>query len=104
MRHMTRRYMLVKLVCERKLTDQQFHDALDSSVRRYFGEFGFSRIDPRIIRFDADTSTGIISCERRAASELESAMALITGHAEIPITVLVLRVSGTIKGIRKGFK
>jgi RNase P/RNase MRP subunit POP5 len=93
--------MLVKLVCERKLTDQQFHDALDYSVRRHFGELGFSRIDPKVIKFDPDSSTGIVSCERSAASELEAAMALITKHAEIPITVLVLRVSGTVKGIRK---
>jgi RNase P/RNase MRP subunit POP5 len=93
--------MLVKLVAEQKLTDQQFHDALEYSVRRYFGELGFSRIDPKIIKFDADSSTGIVSCERSAAAELESAMALITKHAEIPIAVLVLRVSGTIKGIRK---
>ena len=98
---MTRRYLLVKLVCERKLTDQQFHDALDSSVRTYFGDLGFSRIDPKIIKFDADSSIGIVSCEKEAVSELGSAVALITKHAQIPITVLVLRVSGTLKGIRK---
>jgi RNase P/RNase MRP subunit POP5 len=96
--------MLVKLVCERKLTDQQFHDALDYSVRRYFGELGFSRIDPKVVRFDEDSSTGIVSCERPSASELESALALITKHAQIPMTALVLRASGTIKGVRKGFK
>lgn len=93
--------MLVKLVCERKWTDQQFHDALDYSVRKYFGELGFSRIDPKIVKFDTDSSTGIVSCERRGASELQSAMALITNHAQVPITVLVLGVSGTIRGIRK---
>ena len=28
------------------LTDQQFHDALNTSVRTHFGDIGFSRIDP----------------------------------------------------------
>jgi RNase P/RNase MRP subunit POP5 len=101
---MARRYMLVKLVCDAKLTDEQFHDILDYSVRRNFGELGFSRIDPKTIRFDTDSSTGIVSCERAAAYELETAMALITKHAQIPVTALVLRVSGTIKGVQKGFK
>jgi len=98
MRPMTRRYLLVKVVCDRKLTNEQFHEALNNSARRYFGELGLSRIDPRIINFDAESSTAIVSCERTATSEFESAMALITGYAETPMSLLVLRVSGTVKG------
>ena len=101
---MTRRYMLVKAVYEHKLTDQQFHEALDCSIRKHFGELGFARIDPKIVQFNTDTSTGIVSCDREAAPELESAIALISRHAEIPISVLVLRVSGTIKAIRRVLK
>jgi RNase P/RNase MRP subunit POP5 len=95
---MARRYMFVKVVCDRKLTNEQFHDALNNSTRRYFGEVGFSRIDPRIIKFDSDSSTAILSCERTATSEFESALALITECAETPMSLLVLRVSGTVKG------
>ena len=99
---MTRRYVLFQVVCDFELTDQQFHEALDDSVRRYFGEVGFSRIDPKIVEFDTESSTGIVSCERGAASELESAMTLISKHSEKPLIVLVLRVSGTVKGVRRG--
>jgi RNase P/RNase MRP subunit POP5 len=101
MKRMTRRYVLVKVVSEAKLTDQQFHEALNNSVRTNFGEFGFSRIDPKIIDFDTDSATGIVACERNATSELEAAIALITKYSEIPMTALVLRVSGTVKAIRK---
>jgi RNase P/RNase MRP subunit POP5 len=75
---------------------------MSSSVRKYFGELGFSRIDPKIISFDSDSSTAILSCERAAASELESAMALVTRDSDAQMSMLVLRVSGTIKGIRRG--
>jgi RNase P/RNase MRP subunit POP5 len=92
----------VKLICKQPLTDQQFNEALNSSVRKHFGEIGFSRIDPRVIRFDEDASTSVISCERGAVTELESAVALITEHSETSVTALVLGVSGTIKGLRKG--
>ena len=98
---MSRRYLLVKVLCGQVLTDQQFHDALDASVRMHFGDIGFSRIDPRIIKSDQGTSTSIVSCERSAVRELEAALALITDCGGPSVAVLVLAVSGTIKGLRK---
>jgi len=95
---MTRRYILVKVVYDRKITNEQLDEALNSSAKRYFGEVGLSRIDPRIIRFDADSSTAIISCERNATPEFGAAIALITTYAEAPMSILPLRVSGTVKG------
>jgi RNase P/RNase MRP subunit POP5 len=98
---MTRRYLLVKVLYSRELTDQQFHDTLNSSIRTHFGDIGFSRIDPKIIRFNQSTSTSIVSCERSAVKELASALALITDSGGTTIAVLVLAASGTIKGLRK---
>jgi RNase P/RNase MRP subunit POP5 len=98
MRAMARRYILVKIVCDRRVTNEEFHEALNNSTKRYFGELGLSRIDPRIVKFDAESSTAIVSCEQPATSELESAMALTTRYAETPMSLLVLRVSGTVKG------
>ena len=98
---MPRRYLLVKVIYGLALTDQQFHEALTTSVRTHFGDIGFARIDPRVIRFDQSTSTSIVSCERSAVRELESALALITDYGGTSGAVIVLAVSGTIKGLRK---
>jgi len=98
---MSRRYVLIKVFCDPRVTDLQFADALDYSVRKYFGEIGFSRINPRVVKFDSNSSVGIVSCERTSVPELQSALALIARHAQIPITVVVLRVSGTIRGLRE---
>ncbi|HYB85123.1 MAG TPA: Rpp14/Pop5 family protein [archaeon] len=101
---MSKRYVLVKVVCDRRLTGEQFHEIIDYATRHYFGELGFSRIDPRLVKFDAESSTAILSCERCSASEFESALTLITSYAADPMTLLVLRVSGTVKGASKGRK
>ncbi len=98
---MPRRYLLVKVLHGGALTDQQFHDAINTSVRTHFGDIGFSRTDPRIIKTYQSTSTIIVSCERSALRELESALALITDCGGTPVAVIVLAVSGTIKGLRK---
>jgi len=99
-----RRYIRVKIVCDHKLTNEQFHEILDNASRRYFGQLGVSRIDPRIVRFDAESLEAIVSCESSAAHEFESALSLITSYAEAPISLLVLRVSGTVKGAARGRK
>ncbi|HXX72599.1 MAG TPA: Rpp14/Pop5 family protein [Candidatus Acidoferrales bacterium] len=98
---MATRYLLVKIICDRKLTNEQFHEALTNAAIRYFGELGTSRINPRIMKFDEASSTAIISCDRDATAELQSALALVTDYAETPLSMLVLRVSGTVKGATK---
>jgi len=98
---MSRRYLLVKVLYGKDFTDQQFHGALNSSVRTHFGDIGFARIDPRIIKFNQSTLTSIVSCEKDAVKELASALALITDSGGATISVLVLAASGTIKGLRK---
>jgi len=101
---MPKRYVLVKIGCDRKLTREQFQEIMDFATRQYFGELGLSHIDPRLVKFDAESSTAILSCERSAASELEAALTLVTSYAATPMSLLVLRVSGTIKGASKGRK
>lgn len=101
---MARRYILVKIVCDRKPTNEQFHEILDNSVKRYFGELGASRIDPRVVKFDVECSTAIVSCERSATSELQTALTLTRGDAESSMSFLVLHISGTVKGAAKGIR
>jgi RNase P/RNase MRP subunit POP5 len=93
--------MFVKVNCEHKISDQQLHETMNGSIRRYFGEVGLSRIDPKIIEFNTNSSTAILSYERAAAADFETSMALITKESDLPMTVLVLRVSGTVKAIRR---
>ena len=100
---MAKRYVLVKVDCKNKITDHQFYEALTLSIRKYFGELGLTRIDPKVMRFDSDSAMGIVSCNRSATGDLGSAIALITQASEMPLTLLILRVSGTLKGVRKGW-
>ena len=97
---MTKRYALVKIVSDSRVSNQQFDEALKASVRRYFGEIGFSRINPQVVRYDVSSSTGIVSCDREALKDLESAVALITKCSQEDVAAVVLQVSGTIKGLR----
>ena len=98
---MSKRYLLVKLVSERPMSREQFGDVMIDCVRRNFGEIGLSRIDPRIVRYDANESRAIVACKTGGATELQAAMALISEASGTPIVPLVVRISGTIKALGK---
>lgn len=98
---MTKRYILVKVICKRTLSGEQFGSALMDSVRRYFGEFGLARVAPKMIRFDATKSEAIVACNREGTEDLQAAIGLISDAPEAAITAITMRVSGTIKSLRR---
>jgi len=100
MSRLPRRYLLVRIVSEQAVSEEQFSDAFMSAVRMNFGEIGFARIDPKLVRFDAGRLLAVVACKASTVSELEAAVALISGYSGVAAATLVLRVSGTIKGLR----
>jgi RNase P/RNase MRP subunit POP5 len=97
---MSKRYFLVKVFSEHRLSKEGFELALVGSVRRLFGEFGLARIAPKVMRFDAASSEAVVACSKEGAEDLQAALGLVSGTAESTITAITLRVSGTIKGLR----
>ena len=100
MKRLPRRYLLVRIMSEQAVTEEQFSDAFMSAIRRSFGEIGFARIEPKLVRFDSGKSLAIVACKASMVAQLQAAVALISGYSEVPTATLVLRVSGTIKGLR----
>jgi RNase P/RNase MRP subunit POP5 len=98
---MSKRYLLVKTISEPPLSGEQFEIALITSVRKLFGEFGLARIHPRIIRFEERSCEAIVASNREGAEDLQTAIGLISNISETTVTAITIRISGTIKGLRK---
>lgn len=98
---MTRRYFRIRICSSQPVTGEQFAATLTASLQKFFGEVGLSTVNPRLIRFDARKSEAIVACQKGREDQLQAALALInrTGGAEV--APLTLRVSGTIKGLRR---
>jgi len=99
---MPRRYLLVKVLTDESVTEEQFRELLMNSVRKSFGEIGYARIDPKLVRFDSKRSAAIVACRPSMVTELEAALSLVRGDERAPMAPIVLQVSGTIKGLRRG--
>ena len=98
---MTRRYVLVKMMSDHAVTEEQLGSVLNAAVSKSFGDIGFARIAPKLIRFDPAKSEAVIACKREMVHELEAAVARVSTCGDFSVTPLVVRVSGTIKGLKQ---
>jgi RNase P/RNase MRP subunit POP5 len=98
---MTRRYLRVRIFSSEPVTGEQFLGTLTASLQRYFGEVGLSDVNPRMIRFDTQTSEAIVACQKGREDQLQAALALINHVGRVEVAPLTVRISGTIKGLRR---
>ena len=98
---MTRRYFRVRICSSQPVTGEQFIATLTASLRKYFGEVGLSTVNPRLIRFDARKSEAIVACQKDREDQLQAALGLINQIGGSEVALLSLRVSGTIRGLRR---
>jgi RNase P/RNase MRP subunit POP5 len=96
---MTKRYFLVKIVSLQPVSEDAFARALIDSVRRYFGETGLCRIDPRLIRFDEKAAKAVVACRKEGADEMQAAIGFLSDVSGVAVAPIAVRVSGTIKGL-----
>jgi len=95
----SRRYLYIKVYCERTVTEEQFSQALWASILKYFGEIGLSHIAPKIISYDSRKSSAVVAFAKDYVTELHAALAFITRVNESDTLMLPLKTSGTIKGL-----
>jgi ribonuclease P/MRP protein subunit POP5 len=96
-----KRYLAFEVTSEQAVNRQQlFNEILDSSAS-LFGDKGISEINPKLMSYDG--KFGIIRCAREKTQETRASLACINNIRRIHISILVLGVSGTIKGATEKF-
>ena len=96
-----RRYLLLKIDCEKPPSEKDFLNALRSSITRLFGEYGASQTEVILVEYNPEMKYAIIRCPHKSLPVVRASIATITKVAEEPIAVHVLLVSGTLKALRK---
>ncbi|NIU39551.1 hypothetical protein GWN65_06195 [Candidatus Bathyarchaeota archaeon] len=96
-----RRYLAVKAESEEPIQGKELLDAVWNALTQLFGEYGASQAGLAFIRDHEQKDYFILRCSRRALPTVRASIASITEIGEKPATVHVLRVSGTLKALRK---
>jgi ribonuclease P/MRP protein subunit POP5 len=88
-------------VREQPVSKGNIADAVWNAVLQLFGEYGASQANLALIEYDQEKSWGIIRCSHRAVEMVRASIASVTEINEKPVAIHVLRVSGTLKALRR---
>ncbi len=96
-----RRYLAVKAEGKESFQGREVFDAVWNALLQLFGEYGASQAELALIHDHKKSDYFILRCSRRALPMVRASIASITQIDEKPAVVHVIRVSGTLKALRK---
>ncbi|MFB0557930.1 MAG: Rpp14/Pop5 family protein [Candidatus Bathyarchaeia archaeon] len=96
----SRRYIGFRVAGSRSFTVKEVADAVKKGVLNLYGVEGLSLIDPVLIDF-GESQEGVLRCNTSHLKETRAALTLITNIGGQSVAILVEKVSGTIKSLRK---
>jgi RNase P/RNase MRP subunit POP5 len=76
--------------------------AIWNTMLDFFGEYGTSWTSMWLIKnlYDEQKQFGVIRCNNKSVAAVLSALGLISRLGDIRVIVKILKVSGTIKGLK----
>lgn len=83
------------------VTPQEFSDALWETMQRLYGEVGASKAGLSLIDYDTDTCRAVVRVANVGIEMVRSALALVTRAGDKRVAFHVIRVSGTLKALRR---
>ena len=101
MSRVKRRYLALQVVGEQSVSKNELMDTLWTALLRLYGEYGASQAGLKLIEFTSKRGNAIIRCWKDAVEMVRASIASITEIEAKPATIHVLRVSGTLKALRK---
>jgi ribonuclease P/MRP protein subunit POP5 len=96
-----KRYIAFELISKHKITRYELTGEIINSIVSLFGDTGASEINFGLLSYDG--RYGILRCARERTTETRAAIACVNKVRRLRISVLVLGMSGTIKGAMEKF-
>ena len=96
-----KRYIAFEINSEKTIIRQELVREILNSIISLFGDTGASEINPALMSFEG--RFGILRCAREKTMETRAGLACINNIHGIRVSILVLGISGTIKGATEKF-
>ncbi|MBS7622511.1 Rpp14/Pop5 family protein [Candidatus Bathyarchaeota archaeon] len=95
------RYLLVRVVGDRKVSEEEFKIALEDVLRCFFGLTGLLQANLKILRYSLEHGEVVLKSRAGSLNIVRSAVALLTQVSGETVSAFVVRCSGTLKALRK---
>lgn len=98
----TGRYVAFQVISEEPIEYSDLEAAVWNTLLDFYGEFGISKMSLWLIKnlYDDQKQICIIRCNNRSVSKVVAGLGLISRIGDSRIIVKILKISGTIKGLK----
>lgn len=100
-RNVRRRYIAFKVVSGSPVSEARLWAAVESQLRLLYGAKGSYEADLRLIEYEPEALRGVLRCSHDHLTQTRAALTHLTEIGGSPASIQVLRVSGTIKTLRR---
>jgi len=95
------RYLALKIASEESFEEEDVRDAIWSAVTQLFGEYGASQAGLFLVKYDKQRKRAVLRCSQKALTKVHASVASVTDIKNKPTSIHVLRVSGTLRALKK---
>lgn len=97
-----KRYVSFQVISEFPIQYSDFEAAVWNEMLDFYGESGVSKLSFHLVKnlYSDAGQIGVMRCNNRSVPDVIAALGLISRLGDIRITIKILRVSGTIKGLK----
>jgi len=100
-RNVRRRYIAFKVVSGSPVSEAHLWGAIEHQLRLLYGVKGSYEADLRLIEYEPEALSGVLRCSHEHLTQTRAALAHLTEIGGVPTSIQVVRVSGTIKTLRR---
>lgn len=96
------RYIAFQVISEYEITYADLEAAIWNTLLDFYGDFGVSQMSIWLIKnlYDEEKQIGIIRCNNKSVQKAIAGLGIVSRLGDNRITIKILKVSGTIKGLR----
>ncbi len=96
-----KRYLAFKIISENTINRGELTRELLDSICQLFGDKGESEINPSLMAYNG--RYGILRCQKDRTTDTRAALACINRVRGGSVSIMVLGISGTVKGAMEKF-
>jgi len=100
-RHVRPRYLAIQVESEDTLEEEDVKEAVWTAVHQLFGEYGASKAGLFLVEYDKQKKYAVLRCGHKALPMVHASVASVTKIKDKPVSLHVLRVSGTLRALSK---
>ena len=100
-RRVKQRYLALKIESVESFEEDDIKDAVWSAVIQLFGEYGASQAGLFFVQYDKQRKEAVLRCSHKALEMVHASIVSVTKIGDKPVAMRVLRVSGTLRALKK---